>query len=885
MDPKRWDKVERIFHAMLDAEESRRAAILEDSCAGDESLRQEVESLLAQHQNAGNFLETPAFEAEVEPVPRAGDPPGNTSGKPGLAGTVIAQYHVLEEIGAGGMGVVYKAEDTKLGRLVALKFLPGQVATDRLALARFWREARAASALNHPNICTIYDVEEYEGRQFIAMELLEGQTLHDRIGGKPLPTSLVLDLAIQIADALEAAHNQGIIHRDIKPGNIFVTGRDHAKILDFGLAKKTPRKIAPASKAVSTVTLTDEQLTSQGMTVGTISYMSPEQARGEELDARSDLFSFGAVLYQMVTGKPPFPGETSAVIFGGILHQTPPAPVSFNPQIPAELERIISKSLEKDRELRYQSAAELRSDLRRLKRRLESGQTGSTWQTGEAKKPPVRRTMKIASAVLVFALALSAGIIYLVQVQFSNPSSSIAVLPLVDDSKDASRQYITDGITEGVINKLSEIPRLRVISRNSVFKFKGKEADAQAAGRDLKVQAVLTGRIVHQADAVKISAELVNVSDGSQIWGRQFRYPISDLSRAQDELAAAILDKLKLRLNSTEGTRLASPPTGSSEAYQLYLQGRYHWNQRTPAGIKKSIEFFQQATEKDPNFALAYVGLADAYNMGNNLGVFIPRESSPEAKAAATKALVLDPRLGEAHAILGQVKSHYDFDLPGAQREFLKAIELNPNYANAYLYYAGGYLTPMGRHAEAIAEMKKALELDPLSSALNNYMGMTYLLAGNYQKSIQQFQRTIDLDPTFPLAHFFFSSCLAEIGKYEQAIAEIQKGQMLVGRSPEQAAAVAAEFLRAFRTGGPNGYWRKNLELTMKENDGEGAAALDLAGAYARVGDKEKALEWLRKAYEERDGNITLVKSYPDFKSLHGDPRFSALLKRIGLPD
>jgi tetratricopeptide (TPR) repeat protein len=363
---------------------------------------------------------------------------------------------------------------------------------------------------------------------------------------------------------------------------------------------------------------------------------------------------------------------------------------------------------------------------------------------------------------------------------------------------------------------------------------------------------------------------------------------ISDLSRAQDDLAAAVSDKLQLRLNSAEGTRLTKRITDNSEAYQLYLQARYQLNQRTGSGIRKSIELFQQATEKDPNFALAYAGLADAYNFSNVLAVRSPKESSPEAEAAATKALVLDPLLGEAHAALGHVKSHYDYDFAGAQREFLEAIKLNPNYANAHLFYAGAYLTPMDRHQEAIAEMKKALELDPLSLPLNNYMGNTYLYAGDYEKALHQFQHTIDLDPTFPLAHFFFANFLFAAGKYEQAIKENQKGALLAGASPEEVTAETAEFNRAFQSSGAKGYWQKSLEITLAEYQQAGARyfpALDVAGAYARVGDNKKALEWLEKSYGERDGNLTLVKSIPDFESLHRDPRFADLLRRIGLPE
>jgi eukaryotic-like serine/threonine-protein kinase len=797
-----------------------------------------------------------------------------------MIGQTISHYHVLEKLGGGGMGVVYKAQDTDLGRFVALKFLPHGAAPDPQALERFRREARAASALNHPNICTIYEIGKHDDQPFIAMEFLDGVTLTHLIANRPLPLEQILELGIEIAGALEAAHAAGIIHRDIKPANIFVTKRGLAKILDFGLAKLSSAGAGVVPVGAAEVTI-DDMLTSPGSTVGTVAYMSPEQARGEEVDARTDVFSFGTVLYEMATGTRAFDGKTPAVIFKALLDDTPSELGQLDSKLPQELVAIVSKALEKDRELRYQSAADLRSDLRRLKRQSESGMAVSSGKR-RAPSAPTTRRVKIASALLLFAVLLAVGIFHFIQ---SRPVRSIAVLPFVDASKDVSSEYISDGITEGVIDKLSEIADLRIMSRNSVFRFKGKQSDVQAAGKELNVQAVLTGQIARQADAFTISAELVNVSDGSRIWGRKFHYSIADLPRAQDELAKTVSDKLQLRLNSTGETRLARPATDNSEAYQLYLQGRYHWNQRTPAGIKKSLELFQQATEKDPDFALAYAGLADAYNMGNNLGVFTPRESGPEAKAAATKALVLDPLLGEAHAVLGQLKSHYDFDFPGAQREFLKAIELNPNYANAHLYYAGGYLTPMGRHGEAISEMKKALELDPLSLPLNNYMGMTYLLAGDYQKSVQQLQHTIDLDPTFPLAHFFLASALTEIGNYEQAIEEIQRGALLSGASPEQASAVKAEFLTAFRTGGPNGYWQKSLQTTLWEQEHGGAGTLDLASAYARVGDKEKSLEWLQKAYEERNGDITLVNSYPDYKSLHGDARFSALLKRIGLPD
>jgi eukaryotic-like serine/threonine-protein kinase len=857
-------------------------------------------------------------------------------------GTRVGYYEIRQKIGAGGMGEVFLAQDVRLERSVALKILPEELARDRERMRRFVQEAKAASALNHPNIITIYEIGEGDDAHFIAAEYIEGATLRDYCRGNQLLLSAALDIAIQLASALQAAHAAGIVHRDIKPENVMIRPDGLVKILDFGIAKlisdlgfRNVDSQIPSEDAETLMQplennpksqIPNYKSTSPGMIIGTAAYMSPEQARAKQIDFRSDIFSFGVVLYELIAGRQPFTGESAMDIIGAILHKEAVSLHQTVSEIPSEIERIVGKTLKKDRDERYQTTRDLLIDLKDFRQEREfqnrlrissaggsfsapatlksdapadaetqilaapetaentasenetANKTARTASSAESLAEGVKKHKSAAFAALVLVvLALTAGAYF--AFFRAKPPGSIAVLPfssVTDTGSDADGDYLSDGLSEKLIDNLSQIGQLKVIARGSSFKYRGENVDIQDAAAKLRVDAILTGRITRRGDNLQISVELINTADNSRLWGDTFKRQMADLQRMPEELTVFISQKMQLNLTAAEKRQTTKQFTNNSEAFNLYLNGVYSRRKTTTEEVKKAIEYQNQAIALDPNFAPAHAELALCYNNLVRIGVFDPKVGTPQAKAAVEKSLALDETLPLAHLTSGMLKEQ-EFDWVGAEREYRQAFDLNPNLSSAHSAYAG-ILSYLGRFDEALREIRQAQELDPLQMSLVGYEGILLYEARRYDealtKALAHVQAAAATPGPYALQHL--ANIQTAKGQYAEAINNYQKA-LNIEESPSIQIALGRAFFLAGKRDATVAILEK-LKTTEKY-----VSPTELAILYVALGEREKAFELFEKSYAERDFMLTTLKVEPGYDALRGDPRFQDLLRRVGL--
>ncbi|MBL8208677.1 MAG: protein kinase [Blastocatellia bacterium] len=901
MNKDRWQQVEALFHQVLSYAPEARAAYLDEACADDEQLRGEVEALLADEDSGDHFLETLALEIAAQKI--SDELSTTTLHLPVVAPPQIGPYQLQSSLGKGGMGEVHLALDTRLHRKVAIKLLPAEFTNNSERIRRFAQEARTASALNHPNILVIYDIGEItmeaSNTHYIVTEYVEGQTLRQRMTQAPqMELAEMIEVIIQVAAALAAAHEAGIIHRDIKPENVMVRRDGLVKVLDFGLAKLAEPSTSPLD---SQATPLIQNSTDTGVVLGTPRYMSPEQARGEKVDARTDIFSLGVMLYEMVAGHAPFTGATVSEIIAAILRDEP-APLAES-AAPPELQQILLRVLQKEREARYARILDLLDDLKQLQRRLDRASDATVPKLNNAITPtPARaeitgpneqaaittqrqtvfgalsRRQLGGMLAAVLLLAVVAVVVYL---NFFQPRAidSLAVLPFVNVGANPDTEYLSDGVTDDLINKLAQLPQLKVMSRSAVFRYKGKETDAQAAGNALGVRAVLTGKVTQRDDDLLVSAELVDVRDNSHLWGAQYNHKKSDLSAVQAELAREIAEKLRLQLSGEAQQRLTKRGTENAEAYELYLKGRYALSNIAASRAKNSREYFQQAIEKDPRFGAAYAGLAESYARAASVrtaSAITPKEAYAKAKDAALKAVELDDTLASAYIALSLIARSQDWDWQAAERNLQRALTLNPNDVSAHHWYSH-YWMSQGRFGESLAESQRALALDPLAVGINFHLGWHYYYAHQYEQAVAQLQKTLEISPNHEDTRAMLGLAYLQQGRYGEALAEMQKSKTLEGSD------LRGQLGYLYAVSGQRREAQKLLAALQEEAKDKYVSPYHLARIYVGLGEPEQAFAQLEKAFAERDSNLSYLKVEPQFDRLRPDPRFADLLRRIGL--